>query len=161
MTVLSELYASSGDDVILQTLELNSEAFDAPLFLVRDYQDHIITTEDARTVTAVSCGMDIALPKRDSRGDQNLTFAIDNVRGEASKLMRDAKRENKPVYLTYRCYLSSNLSAPAERPYYFIVRNYRAVGATVEVTAGVFDLIGTAYPRKMYDANFSPAITYL
>lgn len=161
MTILSELYATGGTDVKLHTIDLRCEAWPEPIVLVKDYVNHSITTEDGELLVALSCGMDVKLPKRDNKGAQDLTFAIDNVRGEASTLLREALRTQKPVYLTYRCYLASDLTRPAETPYKFIVRNYRATAATVEITSGVFDLINLAFPRFRYDPIFSPAIKYL
>lgn len=161
MTILSELYASGGRDVILHTIELQCPAWTDPICIVKDFRDHTIITEDARTLTAKASGMAIALPKRDATGTQNLTFAIDNVRSEASRLLRAANENRQLVTLIYRCYLASDLSAPAERPIKFIVRSYKAQAQHVEITAGLFDLINLRWPRHKYDAEFSPGLKYL
>ena len=161
MTVLSELYASGGTDVILHTIELFSGTWGEPIVLVQDYADHTITTEDARELVAQACGMDVALPKRDASGAQSLTFALDGVRSEATRLLRSAESAQEQVRLTYRCYLASDLSAPAEQPYYFIVRSFTAEASKIQVTAGLFDLIDLKWPREVYNSTNAPGLKYL
>lgn len=160
MSVLAQVYAQGGD-VILHTIELTSEAWGTdPIVLVRDYQDHEITTEDGRVLTAKASGMDVALPKRDASGAQNITFALDGVRPEATRLLRQAQESNSKISLTYRSYLYSDLSEPAEQPYFFIVRSFTAQADTVQITAGLFDIIDMRWPRKVYDSNTAPGLKY-
>lgn len=160
MSILQQVYAQGGD-VILHTIELNSTAWgEAPIVLVRDYQDHAITTEDDRELVARASGMDVALPKRDASGAQNITFALDGVRPEATRLLRQAQDAGAEVRLTYRCYLYSDLSEPAEQPLYFIVRRFVAQADHVEVTAGLFDFIDMRWPRVLYDSNTAPCLKY-
>ena len=160
MSVLAQVYAQGGD-VILHTIELYSDAWSAdPIVLVRDYQDHGITTEDGRVLTAKASGMAVALPKRDASGAQDITFALDGVRPEATRLLRQAQDAGAEVRLTYRCYLYSDLSEPAEQPNYFIVRRFVAQADHIEVTAGLFDFIDMRWPRVLYDSNTAPALKY-
>ena len=160
MSVLAQVYAQGGD-VILHTIELTSDAWGAdPIVLVRDYQDHEITTEDGRVLTAKASGMDVALPKRDASGAQNIRFALDGVRPEATRLLRQAQESQARVSLTYRCCLYSDLSEPSEQPYYFIVRSFSAQADTVDVTAGLFDLIDMRWPRKLYNSINTPCLKY-
>lgn len=160
MSVLAEVYAQGGD-VILHTVELTSDAWGgAPIVLVRDYQDHTIITEDNRTILARASGMDVALPKRDASGAQDIRFALDGVRPEATRLMRQAQKSQAIVNMTYRAYLYSDLSEPAEQPYYLIVRSFSAQADTVQVTAGLFDLIDMRWPRNLYNSINTPGLKY-
>lgn len=160
MTVLDQIYASGGD-VIIPTLELTCSAWDAPLLLCRGYEDQVCTTEDSRTLTFVASGIDVALPARDNRGAQNLAFAIDNVTGEAQRLIDQALEAEERVTITFRIFLASDKSTPAEPPYIFTVLSGRMIGGTVNITAGFFNAIGTAWPRKLYTTEFAPGIKYL
>lgn len=160
MSILQQVYAQGGD-VILHTIELTSTAWGgAPIALVRDYQDHTVTTEDDRELLVRASGMAVALPKRDASGAQDITFALDGVRPEATRLLRQAQDAGAEVRLTYRCYLYSDLSEPAEQPHYFIVRRFVAQADHVEVTAGLFDFIDMRWPRVLYDSNTAPALKY-
>ena len=159
MSVLAQVYAQGGD-VILHTVEITSESWDEPIVLVRDFVEHTIITEDNRTLIARPSGMDVALPKRDASGAQNLTFALDGVRPEATRLLRQSHSAGDHINLTYRPYLASDKSEPAEQPYYFIVRSFSAKADHVEVTAGLFDLIDMRWPRIVYDSSTAPGLKY-
>lgn len=160
MSILAQVYAQGGD-VILHTLELTSTAWGSdPIVLVKDYQDHTITAEDGRELLARATGMAIALPKRDTTGAQDLTFALDGVRPEATRLVRQAQEAQAVVRVIYRCYLYSDLSEPAEPPLYLIARRYTAQMDHIEVTAGLFDLIDMRWPRMVYDSNTAPCLEF-
>lgn len=159
MSVLEQVYAQGGD-VLLHTIELSSTAWSEPVVFVRDYQDHQITTEDNRTLTAIASGMAIALPKRDSTAAQDLTFGLDGVRPEATRLLRQSQNVQAKVSLTYRCYLYSDLTEPAEQPLHMVVRRFVAKADHVEVTAGLFDFIDMRWPRLLYDSNSAPCLRH-
>lgn len=159
MSVLAQVYAKGGD-VILHTFELTSEAWADPIILVRDYRDHTVTTEDDRELMARGVALDLALPKRDASGAQDITVAFDGVRPEATRLLRQSQDAGVSVRMTYRCYLYSDLSEPAEQPLYMIVRRFSAKADHVEVTAGLFDLIDMRWPRVLYDSNTAPGLKY-
>lgn len=160
MTILNQIYASGGD-VIIPTLELTCPAWDEPLLLCGGFEDQVCTTEDDRTLTFVASGIDVALPKRDNRGAQNLVFAIDNVTGEAQRRVDQALIAEERVTIIFRQFLASDKSTPAETPYVFTVLSGRMVGSQVQITSGFFNAIGTAWPRKLYTTNFAPGIKYL
>ena len=160
MSLLAQVYAQGGD-VILHTIELTSTAWGSdPIVLVKDYRDHTITTEDGRQLLARASGMAVSLPKRDATGAQDLTFALDGVRPEATRLVRQAQEAQAVVHVVYRCYLYSDLSEPAEPPLFLISRRYSAQVDHIEVTAGLFDLIDMRWPRMMYDSNTAPCLEF-
>lgn len=161
MSILQELYAQGGDDVILHTVELSCDAWAEPIVLVRDFVDHVITTEYSRVLTAEASGMSVSLPKRDNTTAQRLTFALDGVRQRATMLLRQALAEQKAVRLTYRVYLSSNLGAPAEVPHHFEVHAIKTTANRVEVTAGLFDLIDMKWPRDVFNSENAPGLRFI
>jgi len=160
MTVLEQVYASGGD-VIIHTLELTCPAWDAPILLCKGFEDQVCITEDGRTLTFIASGIDVALPKKTNSGAQNLTFAIDNVTGEAQQQIDAALEAQERVTLMYRTYLASDLSAPAERPLRMSVLGGSIVGTQIQIQAGFFDLINVAWPRDLYTTKFAPALKYL
>ena len=161
MSILEQVFASAGPDVIINTLELASDAWAAPILICSGFADQVLTTEDARTLTFTAAGIAVALPRKDNRGGQALNFAIDNVTGEAQRLIDDALEAEARVTLTFRHYLESDKTAPAEPPYVFTVTGGEFRGTTVQVTAAFFDAINTAWPRDLYTLEFAPGIKYL
>ncbi len=63
--------------------------------------------------------------------------------------------------LTYREFLASDKTTPAQTPYRFVVRSGQMVGTSVQISAGFFDAINTAWPRDLYTSIFAPGIKYL
>ena len=160
MSVLEQVYASGGD-TILYTLELTCEAWAEPILLAEGFEDQHCITEDGRQLTFKASGIGLSLPKKTSSGAQNLSFAIDNVTGEAQAKIDAALEAEKKVFLTFRTYLASDLTAPSDQVYRATVLSGKIKGSTVQVTAGFFDLINTAFPRDLYTVNFAPGIRYL
>lgn len=160
MTVLERVFASSGTEVVIPTLEITCDAWAAPLLLCNGYENHTCTTEDARSLTFLASGIQVALPKRNTSGTQILTFAIDNVTGQAQQLIDAALEAGDMVRLTFRHYLSSDKTAPAEPPLKFIVRDGAMEGATLQINAAFFDMINTAWPRNFYTPEFAPGLRY-
>lgn len=160
MTVLEQVYASGGD-VVIETLELNCAAWDVPLYLCNGFEDHICVTEAGVTVTFLAAAIQVALPKRTNQGDQVLTFTIDNITGEAQQLVDEALDAEARVNIIYRAYLASDKTQPAENPYRMVVRGGVMQGTAVQVNAGFFDLINTAWPRDLYTTEFAPGLKYL
>jgi len=161
MTVLEQVYASAGPDVIIHTLELTCPAWSAPILICNGFKDQTCVTEDARTLTFIAAAIDVALPKKDSRGAQNITIAIDNVNGEAQAKIDEAMVAEARVSATLRTYLLSDLSAPAEAPYRMTVQNGSIEQLAVQLSAGFFDLINVAWPRLLYTTKNAPGLKYL
>lgn len=160
MSILARLYSEGGSEVILHTVEIQCDSWLEPITLVRDYIDHEIMTEDKRRLTAKASGMNVALPKRDNRGAQKLTFAIDGVRYESTVLIRDAIAAQQEIRLIYRVYTSDDLSAPAKRPYHFYVHTIKSQAERVELTAGLFDFIDMRWPRQVFDSENAPCLKF-
>jgi hypothetical protein len=161
MSVLARFYNEVGNDVKLHTVEITCEAWSQPIVLVRDYVDHSLITEDDRHIKALASGMQVALPKRDASGKQPITFAIDGVRTEAVELLKQAINSRKAVQLTYRAYLASDKTAPAERPYKFNVTTYRARNTVIELTGEIFDVIDMRYPRDVFNSVNAPMLQFM
>lgn len=161
MTILATVYASAPDsEVLVPTIELSSAAFATPIRICTGFEDHAFTLENSETVTFEASGLDVALPKRDTSGQQNLTFAIDNVTGTAQAVLDHAIEENEQITLTYRLYLASQPEAPAEKPLTMIVVGAQMNASSVQVTCSFRDILGRTWPRERYTAQFAPGLRY-
>ena len=72
MTQIKRLYASSGPEVIIETLQITigSDVH----YLCQGYDNITATTENGDTVTFSACAIDIALPARNADGTQDLNL---------------------------------------------------------------------------------------
>lgn len=159
MAAIEQAYASGGD-VILTTLELTCSAWAEPVRICDGFEDQTVTLETAAPATFTAAGIDVSLPEKSSRGGAVLNFAIDNVTGEAQRLLDEAFAAQSQVDLTLRTYLAGNLSAP-EEVLTLIVRGGTMQGASAQIQAAFFDLINTSWPRNLYTAEFAPGLKYL
>jgi len=162
MATLDEVYASAVQgEVILRTLELTCAAWSEPIAICNGFTDTVCKTEDGRDVLFTAANIDIALAKKNNKGNQTLAFAIDNTSGEAQRKIDLALNSDARVTATYRTYLFSNLTAPAERPYTLTILGGTLRSNEAQLQCGFFDLIGVAWPRDLYTTNFVPGLKYL
>ncbi|MCQ0910693.1 DUF1833 domain-containing protein, partial [Klebsiella pneumoniae] len=70
MTILERLYASSGSEVIHDTLQIS--AGDDNYWLTSGWDDVPVTLENGQPVTFEASAIDIALPARNADGTQDL-----------------------------------------------------------------------------------------
>lgn len=160
MNTLAEVYASAGDDIIIRTIECFSEGWSEPIYLCNGFENHTAITEDGRTVTFEAFDLRIQLPKRNNKGNQTLTLGVDNSTGAVQRNVNAALEADKRVQIIYRTYLYSNLSAPAEPPYFLTLQGGTIQGIQASLQAGYMDLIGVAWPRDTYTLNFAPALAF-
>ena len=147
--------------MIIDTLELTCPAWTEPVLICGGFEDVACTAEDGRSLQLIAAGIDVSLPKKSNSASQTLNFAIDNVLGEAQQKMDQAKAAGAPITQTYRRYLASDLSAPAEPPIRMKAFGAGIEGTTVQITAGYGDLINRAFPRDKLTTLNAPCMKYL
>jgi hypothetical protein len=76
LTILNRLYASGGDEVIIDTLQITVGGHD--YWLTRGWDDVTVTLENGAHATFLASAIDVALPAR-ADGTQDLKFAISNI----------------------------------------------------------------------------------
>ena len=161
MSLIETVYASAPSKyVILATLEILVPNHD-PIRIVAGYEDVTATLETGETVTFLQAPFDYKEPSKDTNGQQRLTFSIVNVTGEAQEAIDAAIEADVEVPINYRVYLSTDLAAPAKKPYKMTMRGGSFQGMAVQVEAGYFDLLNTAWPRLRYTAEFAPGLRYM
>lgn len=159
MTILNRLYASSGSEVLIETLEI--QVGDNTYWMTKGWDDVTATLENGSIVTFTACAIDIALPARNADGTQDLKFAIGNIDGVVSAAIREALSNISRAYLTYRCYLSTDLTAPAASPYTLAIKSGYWTSTEVQITAGYMNVLDTAWPRFRYTLPHFPGLRYI
>lgn len=161
MSLIERVYASApSNEVLLRTIEILVAGQD-PIRVVAAYEDLEATLETSETVTFKAGPFESIDPAKDTRGQQNLTFAIANASGEAQRAVQAAIESGEEVPINYRVFLPSDLTAPAQAPYRMKLRGGSFEGLMVQVEAGYFDLLNFRWPRHIYTADLAPGIRYL
>ena len=161
MTILAQVYSGHlVDDPLIPTLEIKHPAIPT-IRTCAGFENHTVTLETGEEVTFEASGLDVSLPERNDRGQQNLIFAIENVTGIAQRAIDDAMAEGGDILVIYRAFLASDLSTPAEPPLRMVLVGADFEGSTVHVTASYMDIINQAWPRERYTADFAPGLRYI
>ncbi|MBL3075760.1 DUF1833 domain-containing protein, partial [Klebsiella pneumoniae] len=77
-----------------------------------------------------------------------------------SSAASDVYKRQKSATLTFRRYISSDLSAPASSPYTLDIKSGSWTPTAVQVTAGYMNVLKTAWPRKRYNLAEHPGLRY-
>lgn len=160
-TLIERVYASAGSEVIIDTIELACPAWDESLYIVKGYEDMTLGLDGVVFKTFMAAPIAIALPKKSNQGNQMLSFAIDNVTGQAQKLIDSALFFSQRITLTFRRYLNVDLTSPSEKPFYATVLGGSVTGTTVQIDAGFVDALNYAWPRDVYNTVEFPGLKYL
>lgn len=153
-------YASVGNDVFVDTIEATCSAWATPILICSGYEDRVCGTEDGRTLVFLARALEEALPARDNSGYQNLNIALDNTDGKVQAAIEQARAASARIILTKRRYLESNLTYPAER-YRLSVLNRQYANDVATLTCGMFDLLGTAFPRNKLTSTVAPGLIFI
>ena len=158
-TTLNRLYARSGSEIIYGTIQIDIGA--SSFYLVKGYDDLLCTLETGEKVKFLASAIDFALPARNKDGTQDLKIAIGNIYGEVSALIRSSLNNLESATVTYRNYISTDLTAPASKPFKLSIKHGFWTSKDVQITAGYFNILDTAFPRARYTLNDFPALRYI
>lgn len=152
---LKEAYASAPtDEIIYHTLEVDHEDFAQPIRVVRGWDN--IT---AGGVAWVAMPFDFTLPEASDTGPPRLTITIDNVGRELMDGIEAAAESSTPIAVTYRAYLSSNLSTAMNSPPMALTIASISINATqVTATATLADFANRKFPRQSYTSDDFPGL---
>jgi len=159
MTILNRLYASGGTEIEIPTLQITDGV--VTHYLTDGWDDVVATLETGETVTFIACGMALALPARNGDGTQDLKFALCNITGEISEYIQTVLREKRQCRLAYRSFLDTDVTAPTEQPVWLDVKDGQWTATQVDVVAGYFDLLKTAWPREIWTLQKFPGNRYI
>jgi hypothetical protein len=158
---LKEAYASApANTVIYHTLEFRHSAFTQPIRVVKDFVNLTATLEStaplnpSTAVTFLAFAFDLTKPEVSPNNVPQITISIDNVGREIVSNIEAAITSTELVQVTYREFLSTDLSAPQNNPP--LTMTVMAITADVfklTATAGFPDLMNRKFPTTEYDAQ--------
>jgi hypothetical protein len=163
---LKEAYASAPSNIIIyDTIELRHPAFTAPIRVVRDTSDLVATLEatapvnPSTAVTFIGFAFNFSRPEVITNGLPQVTLEIDNVDRAIVANLEAALTTTDVIELTYRQFISSNLSAPQNNPpLTMTILSAKATVFRVSAVAGFRNLMNARFPRLEYDAQKFPGL---
>lgn len=163
---IKEAYASAPANVVIyHTLELRHPAFSSPIRVVRDYADLTATLEatapvdPSTAVTFTRFAFDFTKPEVSSVGVPQITITMDNVDRAIVANIEAALTTTDLVQVTYREYLSSDLTVPANNPpLSMTIMSVTADVFKVTAVAGFPDMMNRRFPSLEYSAEVFPGL---
>jgi hypothetical protein len=170
---IREAYTSAPSDVvILHTLELRHPGFldeqGAPtaIRVVRDRVDLFAHLESSaplhpgEEVRFVAMAFDLNLPAVDSMPVPEVEITLDNVTREVMRHLDAAVQSQQMIEVTYRPYLSNDLSGPQMDPPLTLVLSFvEANPLRISARARMVDIGNKAFPGRTYTAKEFPGLT--
>lgn len=163
---LKEAYASAPVGLIIyHTLEIRHSSFTEPIRIVRDLEDLTATLEDdapvngGEEVTFVRYAFDFVKPEVNSAGVPQMQITIDNVDRIIGASIEGALGSTDLVEVTYREYISTDLTGPQNDPP--ITLQVMAVSVDmfkVTATCGFPDLMNRKFPTLEYTSETFPGL---
>lgn len=163
---IAEAYASApADQIIYHTLEFRHPDFTVPIRVVRDIVDLTATLEaDAplnpgAAVLFTAFAFEFTLPELGRAASPEILISIDNVGREIVGHLDLAAQSPDLIEVTYRPYLSTDLSAPQmDPPLTLVVRSVTADVFKIECRATFGDFANRKFPNQTYDAQRFPGL---
>lgn len=156
---IKEAYATApAGEVILHTLEFRHPEFTTPLRVVRDKADLEAFLEStapenpSEEVLFVQYAFDLELPDVTSGSSPELLLTIDNVSRDIMAYLDLAANSQDLIEVTYRCYLSTDLSAPQnDPPLTMTLKEVECDIFRITARCGFGDYANRPFPRDVYD----------
>lgn len=157
---LREAYAAAPSDlVVYHTLELNHPAFTQPIYVVNDFTDLAANLENGAPVVFMRFAFRLVKPEVSPSGVPEVTVEIDNVSRDILSSVQQAMHSTDLITMTYRQYLSSDLTMPQnDPPMTMVLSNIRADVFKVSATASFGDLNNKRFPNQEYTAERFPGL---
>jgi hypothetical protein len=133
--------------------------------VVLDHQDLVATLESdaplnaGQPVTFIAMAFGLELPNVDSVPTPELKIILDNVSQEIETYLSVSTASAFPVEVTYREYLSTDLTGPQNNPpMNFTLKNPEADDYQVIATASTTDSGNRQFPNQDYTVQRFPAL---
>lgn len=170
---LKEAYASAPSDVVLlHTLELRHPSFKddngnlTAIRVVRDNVNHICTLEDTapldagKAVEFIAMGFDLELPPVEAIPTPEITLSLDNVTTEIIAYLDRAVETQEMIEMTYRPYLSNDLSCPQMNPpITLVITDITADVFKISAMARMMDIGNKSFPAENYTVKKYPGLS--
>ena len=163
---IREAYAAAPSTIVIyHTLELRHPAFTTPIRVVRDWADLTATLEATapvnagQSVTFTRFVFDFTKPEVSAVGVPQITITMDNVDRSIVANIEAAMTTTDLVQVTYREYLSSDLTGPQNNPpLSMTIMSVTADVFKITAKAGFPNLMNRRFPSTEYSTEIFPGL---
>lgn len=160
--ILEAVHASVANDIKYHTIEMLHPTFPSGVIRwVQGFENQTLGLENGQQVVFEGMPFGVSIPDRSMRGNQDLQFQVDNVTGEALRLIRAVINSGEKLPVIYRPYLESNKSYPAESAITMTANSFTADMLSVVIIADFHDFVNKLWPPLRYTTDNSPGLKYI
>ncbi len=103
----------------------------------------------------------IALPSRNTTGQQVLSFGMAGVDGIAQRHVDISIEDDSIVTLEFREYLLSDKINPASRPLSMVLQGGQFEDGQIQLDGSYQDLLNRRWPQQLYTTLTAPGLAYM
>lgn len=163
---IREAYATAPAGVVTyHTIEIRHSTLTEPIRLVRDtadltaYLEADAPEDPGAEVTFLAYAFDFQKPEVGPNGSPYMPLTIDNVGREITIALENAVASTDVVYITYREYLSTDLTGPQnDPPIHMELKTVNCNVFQVSATAGFPDRATRRFPTIDYTTESHPGL---
>lgn len=160
LPAIKEAFAVATSNVAhLDTLEISHPSLPNKIRIVKNRTDLTLTLETGESVLFDGTAFRMALPPSGDNGLQELTISIDNVDRQVSDFLNSVKSSSLPPQITYRPYLSNDLTEPQmDPPLVLFLSDAKVTVFEATGRASFADLINKKFPTETYTRDRFPGL---
>jgi len=158
---IKEAFASAPSSKhILDTLEISQVGVQSTVYIVKSRLGiTAYVEEDSDPHYFEPVGFQFRLPPGNEEGFRSLDISIDNVSQRVLSFIETARTTAVPVLVTYRPYMSDDLSAPQmSPPLVLVLKDIQITPFQVVGRATFMDLVNKPFPSKLYTREQFPSL---
>jgi hypothetical protein len=152
----SNTFANSLADALLSIETIEGKD---PIYLINDSYEFTANTEENLEVTYLPRAFEIGISGEGTTGVRTINITIDNTDLAVSKYLASAIKNNLPIEIVYRLYLSSDPIYPQNNPPLRVfLTNVEISGSTVSGELNWIDLTNATFPNTFYIKENFPSL---
>jgi Domain of unknown function (DUF1833) len=162
---IKEAWAMAPTDVVFhETIEISHPNISGQLRFVAGLENLEAWTEDQDSMvddpTVFEAGaFKLSLPAAGKDGIQELNIALDNVDRRVGEFCRMAANFDNPVTITYRPYLSTDLTEPQmDPPLLLFLKEVTITEFQISGRATFADIVNKKFPSQLYTRSRFPSL---
>lgn len=159
MTVLDTLYVSDGRRILYNTLEISDG--ESTIRIVEGWEDIAAGVGNGLMAEFTAAAIQTAMPSRNADGTQDLQFAVCNVDGQASTLLRKVISSGRRATVINRHYIEGYLSEPAYSSGRLTLKDGGWTAMQADLRAGYMNILDSNWLRRLYTLIEFPGLRYL
>ena len=157
---IKESYASpEASEIIYHTIELSHSLFVAPFRFVQGYDDISVTLEDGTSADFKAFPFEIMLPDIVENPNAQILLQAQNVNRDLGEALDLIVASQQFLRITYRPYLSSDLTIPQyDPPLRMVLRRVSLNDTVIDAQFGYETFPNLRFPNQVYKIEDFPTL---